>query len=96
MSANFKNTLNSKAAAWGAMLLVLIIIFLTFQLRPAWWAFIDLFFMFMAAFCQLVAVYIKRLNPYVGKQMQVFAAIFGILMIVAFIGEYIAYRILIP
>nr|QJR98300.1 hypothetical protein Muribac2_240 [uncultured Muribaculaceae bacterium] len=87
--------LKSKAAAWGAMILVVLVIILTFSLRPAWWAFIDEFFMFMAVFCQLVALYLWKLNPYVGKKLQTFAMYFGILMVIALIGEYIAYQVLI-
>ena len=86
-----KNLLKSKLAAWLALLVVVIIIIITFGIRPAWWAFIDEFFAFMMVFSQLAAVYIYKFNNYAGKRLQVFAAIFGILMLLSFIGEYIAY-----
>jgi len=81
--------LRSKAAAWGAIVLVVLIIIFTFRSRHVWWAFIDEFFMFMAAFCQLVAVYIERFNRNSFRKLQFFAIIFGILMVIAIIIEII-------
>ena len=89
-----RNLLQSKIVAWAAMAIVVIVIVATFSLRPAWWAFIDLFFAFMMVFCQLVAVYFFKLNPYVSKKLQSIAAICGVLMILALVGEYIAYTII--
>lgn len=86
--------LNSKAAAWGAMGLTLLVIILTFRLREAWWSFIDIFFMFMMAFCHLVAVYIGKYNQSAFKKLHLFAMIFEVLMILAFIGEFIAYQVI--
>ena len=86
----------SKIAALVAFFLVIIVIILTFGLRPAWWAFIDLFFAFMAAFCHLVALYLGRMNPYIGKRMEMFALIFAVLTVLSFVGEYIAYTVIIP
>lgn len=89
-----KNPLQSTLVAWIALILVVIVIITTFQYRQAWWSFIDLFFAFMMVFCQLAGLYISRFNVYAGKKLQSFAAIFLVLMILAFIGEYIAYQVL--
>lgn len=84
--------LHSKAAAWCAMILVLLVVIFTFRLRTVWWAFIDEFFMFMAVFCQLVACYIHKYNKQICKKLQTCSLVFLILMLLAFIGEYIAYQ----
>ena len=86
--------LRSKLVAWLAMAIVVAVIIITFRFRTVWWAFIDEFFAFMAVFCQLAAVYLYSLNRYIGKKLQTFAAIFGVLMILSFIGEYIAYLVI--
>lgn len=89
-----RNILQSKIVAWAAMAIVVIVIAVTFSIRPAWWGFLDVFFAFMMVFCQLVAVYFFKLNPYVAKKLQIIAAICGSLMILSLIGEYIAYAII--
>lgn len=91
-----KNPLQSTFVAWIALAIVIIVIVTTFQYRQNWWSFIDLFFAFMMVFCQLAALYIKRFNPYAGKTLQSIAAVCLILMILAFIGEYIAYQVIVP
>ena len=87
-----KNPLQSTFVAWIALAIVVIVIITTFQYRQAWWSFIDLFFAFMMVFCQLAGLYISRFNSYAGKTLQSIAAICLILMVLAFIGEYIAYQ----
>lgn len=88
------NLLQSKAVAWVALLLVVVVIITTFNSRPAWWAFFDEFFAFMMVFSQLAALYIYKFSRYAGKKLQVIAAICGGLMILSFIGEFIAYEAL--
>ena len=88
-----KNPLQSTFVAWIALAIVVIVIVTTFQYRQAWWSFIDLFFAFMMVFCQLAGLYIGRFNQFAGKRLQNIAAICLILMILAFIGEYIAYQV---
>ena len=90
-----KNPLQSTVVAWIALAIVVGVIVITFQYRQAWWSFIDLFFAFMMVFCQLAGLYIKRFNPYAGKTLQTISAICLVLMIIAFIGEYVAYEILV-
>ena len=89
-----RNLLRSRAVAWLAMAIVVIVIVTTFSFRPYWWTFIDEFFAFMMVFCQLVALYILKSNPFAGKKLQVIAAFCGILMVLSLIGEYIAYAVI--
>lgn len=86
----------SKAAAWAALLLIILLIVVTFRLRQAWWAFADIFFVFMMAFCHLTAVYLAKANPYASRKLDLTALVFAVLMIIALIVEFILYQIAIP
>lgn len=89
-----KHLLQSKTAAWFALILIVLIIVFTFTLRTQWWMFFDEFFLFMAVFCRLVSLYLMKFNPYVTKKLQSIAFLFLLLGIVAFIAEFIAFQIL--
>lgn len=89
-----RNPLQSIFWAWLALAIVVIVIVTTFEYRQAWWSFIDLFFAFMMVFCQLMGLYIGRFNKFAGKRLQSIAAICLVLMVLAFIGEYIAYEVI--
>ncbi len=80
----------SKIVAWIALAFILFVLVLSFNMRQAWWTFIDIFFAFMMVFSHLVALYIDKFNSYSSRQLDKVAFICGILMLVAFIGEYIA------
>ncbi|MDE6805626.1 MAG: hypothetical protein K2J05_02340 [Muribaculaceae bacterium] len=54
----------------------------------------DVFFIFMAAFLNLVVCYIRNINRPVAQTLNNWALIFGLLFIAAFIGEWIAVYIL--
>lgn len=86
--------LRSKLFAWCAFALVIIFMGITFSFRPAWWAFIDLFFLFMASFINLCAVMIQKINPLVSQKLNPFVLIFLILFVIAFLGEWLAYNYL--
>lgn len=83
--------LKTKWAAWAAFILVLVLLVGTFSLRTAWWAFIDIFFAFMAAFTNLLAVTVSKMNPYVSKKLYFWAFIFCVLWVLSLIGEWIAF-----
>lgn len=76
------------------MVLVILVIIITFGMRQAWWAYSDIFFAFMMVFCQLVAVYIEKFNSHAFRTLQMCALIFGALMILALIGEFIAFQVM--
>ncbi|MDE5653847.1 MAG: hypothetical protein K2G75_05200 [Muribaculaceae bacterium] len=82
--------IRSKTFAWCAFLLVIVVLIATFSLRTAWWAFIDIFFIFMAAFVNLMAVTLKKINPAVGRMLNKWTLVFCVLWLLAFIGEWIA------
>lgn len=88
--------LNSKPAAWGGMILTILVIIVLSVFKTVWWTFIPFFFMFMEAFCELVAVYIMRLSPSAAKTLQLCAFVFGILTVLAIIGVFIAWQVIIP
>lgn len=86
--------LKSKVLAWCAFTLIILVFALTFRMREVWWAFFDIFFAFMMAFCHLAATYIGSLLPPAGRKLDIFAVVFGILAVAALIGENIAYDII--
>lgn len=88
--------LNSKPAAWGGMILTIFVIVVLSVFRTVWWTFIPLFFMFMEAFCELVAVYIMWLSQPAAKTLQLCAFVFGILTVLAIIGVFIAFQLINP
>ena len=102
MDSNFtnnnKNTKmrlsESKPAAIGAMVLAVLVTILTFSLRTEWWAFIDAFFLFMAAFTYLVSVLIARYNRRAMNKLQKCAFVCFVLMILSLIGEYVAFQVI--
>lgn len=89
-----KKFFQSKASAWAAFIFVLIYLVATFKMRMAWWMYMDVFFIFMAAFLNLVVCYIRNINRPVAQTLNNWALIFGLLFIAAFIGEWIAVYIL--
>ena len=90
------NVMQSRAAAWGGLVLVLVVMVLTFSLRTEWWTFIDQFFLFMMAFCHLAACYLTKVSFLASRKLDVFALICGILFVLALLGEYIAWQIVFP
>lgn len=84
--------LKSKAASWGALLLVVIVIIISFNPEAPWWSYSDEFFAFMMVFCQLVAVNIGGYSAKAAHKLQMCAAVFGILLILSLIGEFIAFQ----
>lgn len=86
--------LKSKGAAWGALILVIFILIATFSFRRAfdWWAFIDIFFAFMAAFAHAMSVTISKINQYVGRKLDLIALVLFALAVVAFIVEFILFQ----
>ena len=86
-----KKILRSKLTAWIAFAVVIVLLVVTFQIRTVWWAFIDIFFAFMAAFVNLVSVTVEKINPIVSRKLNFWTLVFCILFILAFIGEWIAF-----
>ena len=72
----------------------MVAICLTFKFRTVWWQFIDVFFLFMAAFMQLLGLQFAKTIPAAAGKMRNIAMWCAILGIVAFIGEGIAFYVL--
>lgn len=87
--------LKSKGIAWFALAVAIIVLVVTFRLRTVWWGFIDVFFMFMAAFVNVVSVSVSKINPIVARKLNTCALIFVVLWVVSLIGEWIAFEVLI-
>lgn len=86
-----KSLLKSIPMSWVAMLLIAIVLVCTFQLRTEWWAFIDIFFFFMMAFCHAVACTVARMGVSISRRLDMVALMCGILGVVAFIVEWALY-----
>ena len=83
-----KRVLKSKLTAWLAFALVVVLLVVTFRMRVVWWAFIDIFFAFMATFVNVLSVSVCRINPVVADKLNTAAFILGILFIVSFVVEW--------
>lgn len=90
-----QNFIRSRGGAWCGMGLIVLVLIFTFSLRTAWWSFIDIFFLFMAAFAHLAASYLAKLNPYASKTLDSCAFWMLVLGIIAFIAEFIAWQIVV-
>ena len=85
-----KKFMQSKGAAWAAFILVLVYMVVTFRMRMfAWWMYIDVFFIFMSAFMNLLVCYLRKINSYVARKLNTWGFVFGLLFVVALVVEYI-------
>lgn len=83
----------SKIWGWLAMAIVIAIIIITFPARTEWWIFFDIFFAFMMVFFHLLALYLKKATA-ISRTLDFWAFIFGVLTVLAIIGEFIAMQYL--
>lgn len=76
-----------------ALIVTIVYIALTFRFRKelGWWAFTDCFALFMTIFTWLMSLLIGKMIPHSGKLLAKIALVFGILFILALVGEYFAY-----
>ncbi len=79
-----------------ALIVTIVYIAVTFRFRKelGWWAYIDCFALFMTVFTWLMSLMIGKMIPHSGQLLANIALIFGILFIIALVGEYIAYTAL--
>ena len=82
--------------AFLSVIITIVYIAVTFRYRKefGWWAYIDCFALFMSVFTWLMSLLIGKMIPYSGKLLAKIALVFGILFILAVIGEYVAYTAL--
>lgn len=81
----------SKSAAWGAMILtvVLIIVAICTRVVSSIWEYVPLFTLFMTVFCHLAALLLMPMSKVASRKLDVAAAVFGILTIIAIIVVFI-------
>lgn len=82
----------NKIFAWLGFAAVIVLLVCTFPLRHEWWAFTDIFFFFMAAFCNLCAVTLKKINPIVAKKLWACAFWLLVLAVIALIAVWIVFN----
>ena len=76
-----------------ALIVSIVYIGVTFRFRRelGWWAFSDCFALFMAVFSWMMSLLISRMVPHSGQLLSKIALVFGMLFVVALVGEYIVY-----
>ncbi len=87
-----KRVLRSTPLAFGALLLVMLILVLSFKLRSYWWSYFDIFFAFMMVFCHLIALMFAKINARASARLDFIALICGILTVVGFVVEWVLFR----
>ena len=89
------STTKKMLLALVALIVSVVYIVVTFRFRRelGWWAFSDCFALFMAVFTWLMSLVISRMIPHSGKLLSNIALIFGIIFIIALVGEYIVYSL---
>lgn len=83
--------MKSKILSAFGLVMVIVIICITFAYRLEWWAFIDVFCFFMAAFLHLLATLQPLALRSAAHRIDFIAMIMMIAGILSFIGEAIAF-----
>ena len=83
--------MKSKAIAAFALVIVIVILCISFAYRAEWWAFIDVFCIFMATFLHLLASMQPSALKATANSIDFIAMIFLICGFIAFIGEAIGF-----
>lgn len=73
------------------LLVIIVEICITFAYRVVWWSHIDAFFMFIAAFLNLMAKFQPQQLQIVAKKLSAASLVFAALGVLALIGEAIAF-----
>lgn len=94
MSNMLRTLKNSRILTWGALVLIVILLCMSFSTEQPWWSYIDFFCAFMMIFCRLAALYIHRFSLAVYNKLNICAIIFGILTLLSFIGIFIANQVI--
>lgn len=83
------NLIDSKVAAWLAMLIAVAMVVLSVLLHTPWYGIVAEFFCFIGVFSHLAALYLKRMSVRASGKLNVCALVCLILAVIAFIVEYI-------
>lgn len=81
----------SAVSAWGAMIIILIVIIICMSLHIIGdaWEYVVLFLVFMAGFCHLASTLLKKTSVSAAKKLDLIALIFGILGVIGLITVFI-------
>lgn len=81
----------SRGAAWGAMLLIVVVIIIAVCTRfvSSIWEYSALFLGFMAVFCHLAAVLLSGMSLSASRKLDNIALIFGVLTILDIVAIFI-------
>lgn len=95
-NARWRKGYESPIFAIILLIIVIVLIGATFRWRRemAWWAFSDIFFLFMMAFSRLMALTVRKINTRVASKLNTCSFTFLLLAIIAAIAEGIAYWML--
>ncbi len=90
-----KSLLKNKILTWVALILAIAYLIISFSWKMAfgWWAFCDGFFIFMAIFAHLCALYLEGMNPYASRKLDLFAFVAFLLFIISFIIEWVVFEV---
>lgn len=94
MSNMLRTLKNSRILTWGALVLIVILLCMSFSTEQPWWSYMDFFCAFMMTFCRLAALYIHRFSLAAYNKLNMCAIIFGILTLLSFIGIFIANQVI--
>lgn len=94
MSNMLRTLKNSRILTWGALVLIVILLCMSFSTEQPWWSYIDFFCAFMMIFCRLAALYIHRFSLAAYNKLNICAIIFGIFTLLSFIGIFIANQVI--
>ena len=89
-----KSLLSNKIVCWFALLLVVVYmgVSISWKAQVGWWAFCDGFFIFMSIFSHICSLYLKKMNPYASRKLDLFAFAAFVLFIISFIIEWIIFE----
>lgn len=85
------NIRQSKATAWTAMILMVVVIIVAICTRvvSSIWEYSVIFLAFMAIFCHLASLILAKMSLAAARKLETSAFVFGLLAIVALIVVFI-------
>lgn len=80
--------IESKIAAWSALILVVALIVMSMMLHTPWWGFIAIFFAFLAIFSHLASLYLRKMSIHASNMLEKIAFVLIILAVIGLIAVY--------
>lgn len=79
----------SKTIAWIIFILAIIWIVCDVAIGGPWWFYLPVFFAFMSSFCNLVSIYLAKLNHNVSKKLNSIENILALMAFISLIAVYL-------